>query len=107
LLSAPVGPEEAQSIAERLRHQVEAQSLALSGLDGERHAAHVTLSMGVALYPGDAADGDSLWRAANRALLEAKRPPKNRVVLATSLEAPGAERRRHRERGLPPRPEGS
>jgi len=82
LLSEPVGDEEAESIAERLRHQVETRAVEVTGLDGERVPVRVTVSMGVALYPGDAAEPETLWRAANRALLEAKEPPKNRVVLA-------------------------
>ena len=103
LLSAPVGRDEAESIAERLRAQVENLSVAVTGLDGERHAVRVSVSMGVALYPGDAADPDLLWRAANKALLEAKRPPKNRVVLAARLREL-REQREQREQQEPREP---
>jgi len=34
----------------------------------------------VALFPEHAGEHAGLWRAANQALLAAKRPPKNRVV---------------------------
>jgi diguanylate cyclase (GGDEF)-like protein len=101
ILSAPVGPEEAQSVAERLRQQIESTPVEVTGLDGVRSAVQVTASMGVALFPLDGGDPAALWRAANRALLAAKRPPKNRVALASELE-PGAtpagdpERRRRR-----------
>jgi GGDEF domain-containing protein len=43
----------------------------------------VTVSIGVALFPDHAREGAGLWRAANQALLEAKRPPKNQVVFFT------------------------
>jgi GGDEF domain-containing protein len=38
--------------------------------------------MGVAVYPQHADNAPDLWRAANQALLEAKLPPKNRIVVA-------------------------
>jgi GGDEF domain-containing protein len=38
------------------------------------------VSIGVALFPHHEKTSPDLWRAANQALLEAKRPPKNRVV---------------------------
>jgi len=41
------------------------------------------MSVGVALFPDHAQSGEDLWRAANQALLRAKRPPKNRVVFYT------------------------
>lgn len=99
LLSEPVGDEEAASIAERLRQQVESLPVEVTGLDAERAPVGVTVSMGVALYPGDAAEPETLWRAANRALLEAKQPPKNRVVLAKHHRAPRARGGRGSPRG--------
>jgi len=38
------------------------------------------VSVGVALFPDHSGGAQELWRAANQALLEAKHPPKNRVV---------------------------
>lgn len=42
----------------------------------------VTISAGVAAFPGDAADAKGLFQSANQALLEAKRTGHNRVVLS-------------------------
>jgi diguanylate cyclase (GGDEF)-like protein len=80
LLTSPVGREDARAICERLRAAVERMPMRLEGLDGRVHDVTVTVSIGAALYPVDAADAQGLWRAANQALLEAKRPPKNRIV---------------------------
>lgn len=41
----------------------------------------VTISAGVAAYPGDAADALGLFQSANQALLEAKRTGHNRVIV--------------------------
>jgi GGDEF domain-containing protein len=38
------------------------------------------MSIGVAMFPDHADTPQDLWRAANTALLKAKRPPKNQVV---------------------------
>jgi len=80
LLTAPVAPEDAEAISERLRATVERLEVAFEGLDRRTHGAGVTVSVGVALFPDHAPDAQELWRAANRALLVAKQPPKNRVV---------------------------
>ncbi len=101
ILSAPVGREEAENVAQRLRLQVETQKVTVTGLDGARTPVQVTVSMGVALFPDDAADSTFLWRAANRALLVAKRPPKNRVVMASDLQ-PKASAPKPRARRGPP-----
>jgi diguanylate cyclase (GGDEF)-like protein len=80
LLTAPVLAEDVRTVSERLRGLVEKQIVGLEGLDRRTHNVGVTVSLGVAMYPDHAADPAELWRAANRALLEAKRPPKNQVV---------------------------
>lgn len=80
LLTSPVGREDAETIAERLRHGVEETETTIVGLDGAEHRARVTVSIGAALFPEDADSAETLWRRANQALLEAKQPPKNRVV---------------------------
>jgi diguanylate cyclase (GGDEF)-like protein len=80
LLTAPVFGEDVLAICERLRSAVERMSLRLEGLDGHIHQAGVTVSVGVALFPDHAQGAQELWRVANQALLEAKRPPKNQVV---------------------------
>ena len=80
LLTSPVQAADALAISERLRATVERMALTLEGLDRARHAVSVTLSIGVALFPDHAQSATDLWRASNRALLSAKRSPKNRVV---------------------------
>ncbi|HYA47511.1 MAG TPA: diguanylate cyclase, partial [Burkholderiales bacterium] len=43
--------------------------------------AGVTASLGIALYPGHAGDAESLMRAADRALYDAKRAGRDQVKL--------------------------
>jgi diguanylate cyclase (GGDEF)-like protein len=80
LLTSPVQADDAHAISERLRGTVERMVLQLEGLDRRTHRVSVTVSIGVALFPDHAQNAKDLWRAANRALLAAKRTPKNRVV---------------------------
>ena len=68
------------AISERLRSAVEKTSIRLEGLDGRAHRVNVTVSAGVAMFPDHADNAQDLWRLANQALLQAKRPPKNQVV---------------------------
>ena len=56
------------------------QAVQIESLEKDTHRVMVTVSIGVALFPDHANDSDSLWRAANQALLRAKQPPKNQVV---------------------------
>ena len=83
LLTAPVHAHDVVAVSERLRAVVERLQVELEGLDRQRHHVGVTVSVGVALFPDHAPDAEDLWRAANQALLRAKRPPKNRVVFYT------------------------
>ncbi len=80
LLTAPILADDVMTITERLRSQVARPTLRVEGLDGQSHAVTATVSIGVALFPDHATSAIELWRVANQALLEAKRPPKNRVV---------------------------
>jgi len=80
LLTSPIHAQDVMAISERLRLIVERQSVRLEGLDQRTHRVGVTVSIGVALFPEHAGEHAGLWRAANQALLAAKRPPKNRVV---------------------------
>ena len=82
LLTSPVAREDAEAIAERLRHAVAEVETPITGLDGAAHRVKVTVSIGAALFPEDADSAEALWRVANQALLVAKSPPKNRVVFA-------------------------
>ena len=85
LLSSPIEGGDALAISERLRGTVERMRLELEGLDRRSHRTGVTVSIGVALFPQHAGDPQDLWRAANAALLVAKRPPKNRVVFSQPI----------------------
>ncbi len=87
LLTAPVTAPDVAAVTERLRTLVEKQIVTLEGLDGRTHRVSVTVSIGVALFPDHAGGGEDLWGAANQALLEAKRPPKNQVVFFRALAA--------------------
>ena len=80
LLTSPVHAHDVVTVSERLRSVVERLGVEVEGLDRRRHAVGVTMSLGVALFPDHALSGEDLWRAANQALLRAKRPPKNKVV---------------------------
>lgn len=80
LLTPPVAQDDVAAISERLRASVERTPMRLEGLDGRAHRVHVTVSVGVAMFPDHAETPQDLWRAANSALLLAKRPPKNQVV---------------------------
>ena len=86
ILAAPVGREEAEIIGDRLRRAVSSREVPIVGLDGQSHRVHVTISVGISLHPSDADDPEALWKAATKALLEAKRPPKNRTVFYSDLE---------------------
>jgi diguanylate cyclase (GGDEF)-like protein len=80
LLTSPVHAHDVVTVSERLRSVVERLAVEVEGLDRRRHPVGVTMSLGVALFPDHALNGEDLWRAANQALLRAKRPPKNKVI---------------------------
>jgi diguanylate cyclase (GGDEF)-like protein len=80
LLTAPVQAEDVHAICERLRVAIQRVPIDLERLDRGREAARVTVSIGVARYPEHGETVADLWRAANQALLEAKRSGKNRIV---------------------------
>ena len=80
LLTSPVEAHDAQSISERLRGAVERLSMVVEDLEHQRHRVNVTVSIGVAMFPEHGDSPQEMWRAANQALLLAKRPPKNNVV---------------------------
>jgi GGDEF domain-containing protein len=81
-----VSEEDARAVCERLRRTTEQSRVAVVGLAGESASIQITLSIGGAVYPRDGSSSPALWRAANAALLEAKRTGKNRVIFASSME---------------------
>jgi diguanylate cyclase (GGDEF)-like protein len=85
LLTAPVTQQQARAICERLRAAVETAELRIRGLSGDPANVKVTVSVGGAVYPTDAQNAKELWRKANEALLEAKRPPKNTTLFWAEL----------------------
>jgi diguanylate cyclase (GGDEF)-like protein len=70
--------EGALQTAERLRAAVEALEITLD----EEPTANVTMSLGVASYPGDGATSQSLLKSADLALYESKERGRNRVTIA-------------------------
>jgi len=68
----------AAAVADRIR-----TNTACRTVHHEDHSIAVTLSAGVATFPEDGADVPSLVAAADRALYEAKRSGRNRVVVHT------------------------
>ena len=89
LLTSPVAREDAETVAERLRHAVEEAETPITGLDGAEHRVKITVSIGAALLPDDAADAATLWRRANQALLDRQAPAQEsrRVLAAASRRA--------------------
>jgi diguanylate cyclase (GGDEF)-like protein len=67
----------AEAVGESVRQEVERSPLALAAVPG---ALSVRISLGVASYPADAFGATDLIAAADRALYQAKRAGKNRVV---------------------------
>ena len=70
-------PAAAVQVAERIRGAVAAASLGPPGI-----SAPMTVSVGVASFPADAASMNGLFEAADRALYRAKERGKNRVEVA-------------------------
>ncbi len=68
---------QAQTIAERLRKKIEQHEFS----DPRGEPFHITTSIGIAIYPGDAASPENLVSCADQALYQAKNEGRNRVVL--------------------------
>jgi len=82
LLAPALSPEEAQSIAERLRDAVGGIRVPMETLDKTPAQAKVNVSIGLSLFPQDGKTMKDLWNAANRGLLRAKAEGKNRWSIA-------------------------
>jgi len=66
----------ARAVTEKLRKDVETEAVFPDGRNGQ---VRTTVSIGLALYPGDAGDETELLARADEALYRAKRSGKNRV----------------------------
>ncbi len=82
------GADEERSLqaAERLREEIEEHRFVY---DGAR--IRITASLGVAVWPEDGQDAETLLGAVDRSLYAAKEQGRNRVVVASSLESSEAE----------------
>ena len=75
------GVDETATVAERIRSTVAADPM----VDGKK-VIPLTVSIGMAVHPTDGSNADSLFKAADAALLRAKRMGKNRVERARPEE---------------------
>jgi len=77
LLLPETGSKGAGQLAERLRQKLEEKSIgATTKLPG------ITVSIGVAAFPGNGADPEELIRQADKAMYQAKEAGRNRVIVA-------------------------
>ncbi len=90
IICPETGQEEARLIAERIRRNVADTPFALlenGSEDSKRGAAHVTVSLGCATYPGDARSSRDLVKKADLALYAAKDSGRNAVRVYSEQEA--------------------
>ena len=74
MLLPGVSGVQAERIAERLRLRVESHEMGQAG--------RITISLGVAHWPGDASDLGAVLKQADKALYQAKHRGRNCVVVA-------------------------
>jgi diguanylate cyclase (GGDEF)-like protein len=84
LLDAEIG--QALVAAERIRSEIENQAFTIirQGKPSEKH--HITISIGIASFPGDSSDVIELVEMADSALYRAKREGRNRICAYRDLE---------------------
>ncbi|MBN1818120.1 MAG: GGDEF domain-containing protein [Sedimentisphaerales bacterium] len=81
--SAGQHPRQALFMAQRFREQISRSNLSVLGPEGK---GSLTISGGLASFPADASNEGDLFQQADKALLEAKRSGKDRIVLVGTGE---------------------
>jgi diguanylate cyclase (GGDEF)-like protein len=76
-----IGPEEGVQTGERIRNMVAEEKFT-----GKKRRIKVTVSVGVASYPQNGEDPESIIREADDALYQAKKLGRNRVILAEATK---------------------
>jgi len=89
LLSPDCDARQGWLLAERVREAVQAQAIQVESVP---HPLRITVSLGVAAYPQDAQEGETLVKCADMALYHAKRSGRNRTCVYEDIK----------ERQLPP-----
>jgi diguanylate cyclase (GGDEF)-like protein len=86
--------DEARRVAERVRSAVEEHTFVVDPEDDEPAIGlRITVSIGVSGLPEDAESLEGLVEVADRALYEAKRRGRNRVVLAETIQAAASSKK--------------
>ncbi len=85
VLLVGTGGDQALAVGERIRERLEQADIRANG-------DALTLSIGIATYPDDAASHEALLESADRAMYEAKRQGRNRVVAAGETRPPEPRR---------------
>lgn len=83
MISPGIGQKEALNIAQKLCDDVRTLSLNLNG----QHLPTLTLSVGIAVYPGNGQEFQQLLKQADEALYLAKKQGRDRIVVAGPLSA--------------------
>ena len=76
LILPEVGEEEAITVIDRIRQTLDGSS--------DEHLAGVSISFGVAVFPDHGRDAEALFRAADDAMYQSKRPPSAGDAASTS-----------------------
>jgi len=87
LLLPETNQEGAMLVAQRLRHAVQAAKFRISSSEAGAVPEHLTISLGVAIFPDDARRKADLLEAADAALYEAKARGRNTVVFYSECQS--------------------